>query len=303
MSRLPAAFAACDAVAAAKNAALYQAAQELDAPRYRFFLAAYASMRLIDDLVDERFLAAPPAQRRRERAATEAAIAAWLAQIHAAKAGRVDTTGPLPAEICSALCQTLGRSDLDPHPWARLADALRADVAETPLHDWDDFLNYCEGATAAPAAIFVYVLSCRTDPEQGYLGTLARTPLSYARDMAIFCYLIHILRDLPQDVNAADRLITIPTTAFEAAGLTPATLRRALKDKAFETVRPLADLLLERAGQYLEAAQAHSIELLAQLTPQQGDILGKLFAVYVELATVMSDDYPAFLARRRADRP
>ena len=64
---LGAPFEACNALAAAKNANLYRAAMRLSPERQRFFLASYASMRVIDDIVDDGFLELPDAERHAQR--------------------------------------------------------------------------------------------------------------------------------------------------------------------------------------------------------------------------------------------
>lgn len=179
MTRMPApidgpnadAFSACNDLAAAKNANLYRAAMRLGPERQRFFLAAYASMRVIDDIVDDGFLELTDHERDYAREDTLIAIDHWQQQIQAAKIDADNPhpeSGPLSQQVFDALRLTLGRSDLEVDPWVDLADALRRDVAEDPMDEWDDFIAYCEGATAAPASIFVYLLSARFDNEIGY---------------------------------------------------------------------------------------------------------------------------------------
>lgn len=310
MTRMPApidgpnadAFSACNDLAAAKNANLYRAAMRLGPDRQRFFLAAYASMRVIDDIVDDGFLELTDHERDYAREDTLIAIDHWQQQIQAAKIDGDNPhpeSGPLSQQVFDALRLTLGRSDLEVDPWVDLADALRRDVAEDPMDEWDDFIAYCEGATAAPASIFVYLLSARFDNEIGYTSPLTNPPLYHARDMAIFCYVVHILRDLPDDIKGPDRLVTIPGEILIAADITLGEIRNAIGQKKYDELDRLGTILLERAWEHFETGQARSAELLAILDAEETDTLSRLFAVYIELASAMMDNgYAAFLKDR-----
>lgn len=301
---LGAPFEACNALAAAKNANLYRAAMRLSPERQRFFLASYASMRVIDDIVDDGFLELPDAERHAQRETVLETINQWQAQIISAKAGAdnpLPETGPLSGDVYDALRLTLGRSDLSPEPWVALADALHRDVAEEPMDEWDDFIAYCEGATAAPASIFVYLLSARYDPEIGYTSPLTNPPIYHARDMAIFCYIIHILRDLPEDIKGPDRLVTIPSEMLIAADITLGEIRNAIGQAKFENLDYLGRILLEHAWEHFETGQARSGELLSILDTDEADTLSRLFTVYIELAGAMTENgYAAFLRDRDA---
>ena len=141
---LGAPFDACNSLASAKNANLYRAAMRLSPERQRFFLASYASMRVIDDIVDDGFLELPDTERQLDRENVLATLDNWQAQIVASKADKpnpLPETGPLDENVYDALRQTLGRSDLATDPWIELADALRRDIAEDPMDEWDDFIS------------------------------------------------------------------------------------------------------------------------------------------------------------------
>ena len=295
-------FAACRDIAAKKNAALYRAALHLPSMRQKFFMAAYASMRVIDDLIDEDFLCQSPDERAQNRENMLITLTNWETQLETAKAGAPYPVGPLIRPIHEGLRLTLGESDLDLSPWHRLASSLRADIAEAPLESWDAFYTYAEGATAAPAAIFIYVLSCRYEAELGYLCPLPQPPLFYAQDMAVFCYLIHILRDLREDAGQAERLLTIPDEALDLAGLTRAGLIADLQRNSFSRIETLAEVILERALGFLERGQERSVSLLAHLDGREAQTLSSLFAVYIDLADRMCKGYGAFLQEAPAHK-
>ena len=215
---LRAALADCEAIAVRNDSTLFHAARLL--PRYRrdFFAASYAAMRVIDDAVDEGFMTRPPAERDAGRAAMTAEVEAWRRQT---ADGAPD--GPLPATVATGFRATVGRSDLGPGPWDGLAAALSEDVAEAAMQDWPAFERYADGATVAPATVFIYLLACRYEAG-AYRSYLPQPPVYYASDLGVFCYLVHILRDLAKDAGSRGRLVTIPTATLAEHGLDRYTL-------------------------------------------------------------------------------
>jgi len=139
-------FALCERIASVGRNNLWQAARRLSDPqRYRFFLATYASMRWIDDQVDDGFLALPPPQRRQQRRAFLERIDAWETWVNAAAGGGFRPHPEIPAAaVYVALQEVLRPADLGTWPWRLLADSLRQDVADEPVLTWDAFFAYCE---------------------------------------------------------------------------------------------------------------------------------------------------------------
>ncbi len=148
-------------------------------------------------VVDEDFLTLTTEHRDAGRDEARRAIVDWLDQSTVFGAA----AGPLHPDGVAALADTAGRSDLGTWPWHALAGALLSDVEEREMRSWVDFLDYCAGATVAPAAIFIYLLAARYDPAGGYRYDLPRAARDYAKDLAVYCYIVHILRDLGKDAG------------------------------------------------------------------------------------------------------
>ncbi len=290
-----AAGAWCAAFVAARPSNVTRLAARLSPFRRALFFPAYCAMRSIDDAVDEGFLRLDAAARRAARPAMAARLAAWQRHAEAAAGGRYrgGATGD-DDTVFAAIDATLGRSAMGPAPFRALAAALRRDVEERPLASWGDFLDYAEGAAVAPAALFVFILACRPD------GTapLSRPCSDYARHLAVFSYLVHILRDLGADARRAPQHLTLPADLLRAHGLTRAALRRAARAGGRDAVAALAPLVAAVAARARErrARSAGDLARLAGETAGRGLLLSALAEVYDRQLEAIEADYGAVLA-------
>ena len=271
-------MAQCREIAGRANANFLHAARLLPRVRRDFFFTTYAAMRVIDDRVDEDFLTLPPTERETGRADVQRAISDWTSQCVEFDG----TSGPLMAEVVAALAETAGQSDLGDWPWHALAGAMRRDAEEREMRTWDDFLAYCAGATVAPAAIFIYLLAADPKARNGFRYDLPKPARDYAVDLAIYCYIVHILRDLAKDASRSPRLITIPTEMLVEAGLVREGLSGALAEKS-PAIGVLARLLIEKAEPFQRAGHASLRDVSAHLGMVERTALGGLIAVYDKL--------------------
>ena len=99
---------------------------------------------------------------------------------------------------------------------------------------------------------FIYLLAADADPERGFRYDLDRPARDHAVDLAIYCYIVHILRDLAKDAERSPRLITIPADMLDAVGLARDELGQALRDKS-PAIGALAGLLIEKALPHRDA--------------------------------------------------
>ena len=256
-------------------------AAALPMPRQALFHVTYALMRVIDDFVDEDFMARPPAERAATRNAAVATVDRWQAQAEAAAERRFtaadDTLFP---DLFAVMNQVVGSSAIGPGPWVALAGAMRADLAEGDFRDWDDFAAYAEGAAVAPASIFIYILAADIAPDLSSGIALDRPPADFARDLAIFCYLVHILRDLSDDAGRAERLVTLPGDVLAACRLDKAALARAAAGDRSVAVGPLVDAVAAYAAPRRAAAMAAIAALKAQIGSVEQAVIDTLFALY-----------------------
>lgn len=275
-------FSLCERIASAGRNNLWQAARRLSDPeRYRFFIATYASMRWIDDQVDDHFLALPAHDRAARRGEFLERIDVWRGWIADAFAGRFLPRPEIPsAEIYLALQDVVQRADLGPWPWELLAASLGRDVAEEPVLTWEDFFAYCEGATVAPAAVFLFLLGWTREGDGRLSFGSEETLRTAARRMGRFCYLVHILRDLRLDAARADQLLSVPRELLQEHGLTVQGFKDAVLRGDERALSPVLEAFHEVAQAHRHAALADAARLTPRFSVESKDILGGLLSVY-----------------------
>ena len=292
-AKVEAAKAWCADFVAARPSNVTRLAARLAPWRRALFFPAYCAMRAIDDEVDEGFLRLDAVRRRACRRAMAARLNAWRRHASAAACGRYRGGGAGDHHtIFTAMNATIGQSVLGPEPFAALARAMGRDVEERQLAGWGDFLDYAEGAAVAPAAVFVFILACQA--QTGALR-LARPCADYVRHLALFSYLVHILRDLRGDAWRAPQHLTLPAAALRAAGLTRPQLQRAARAGDRDALAPLVAAVVPRARRH----RAHSVDDLARLvedTAGRGALLARLAEVYDRQLDAIEADYGAVLA-------
>ena len=264
-------WAVCDRIASEGGSTLWKASRSLSPERRRFFSAAYASMRVIDDRIDCEFLTLPPENRDAERGRVLGDLEDWRSRFTAAAEG-----SPAPGdEIAEAVRETVGKSDLGSRAWSLLARSLERDVREEPIGSWDDFLSYAEGAAVAPASVFVYLLE--SDPDAGGFQLRERISLmDAARNLAVFCYLVHILRDLVVDVTGSPQLVSVPRDLLRAEGLSFDRFRASLLEGEYGRVEPVLRFLADRARTFRAGAAADR----ERFRPRGSDVLAGFERTY-----------------------
>ncbi len=181
-----------------KNPILDIAAHFWDDERYDAFKVCYKSMRVLDDLVDT------------NRDLPEAKKQQILSEFYV-----------LQDKLQLQLAETRLKFHVPIWPWERLSKAMIYDVHHNGFKTFNSFLDYCEGAAIAPASIFMHL--CGTVKENGQYNNPNFDVREAARPLAIFCYLVHIVRDFQKDQN--DNLNYFADDLIEKNGLTKSTLK------------------------------------------------------------------------------
>ncbi len=244
------------------------AARFWDQPRYAAFQVCYRSMRRIDDLVDERkseSFPIPPNEADWFRLSIENS----LAELRGGS-----PSNPFLAELAGIM--KLFRIPL--WPWERLCKAMIYDLEHDGFRNIATFLRYSEGAAIAPASIFVHLCGVTATDDGGYSPPVFDIR-KVARPLALFSYLVHIIRDFQKDHReglnyfAEDQLV--------ARSLTRRDLRAiADGDPIPESFRSLVALYRTLADYYRRKARQTLDNCLPLLDPRYCLSLEVIYALY-----------------------
>jgi len=295
-------YARCERIAAHDKPHLFTASRQFAyAETRRAFASTYASMRLVDDFVDNiphRRSLAPEA-----RLAADHHIADWLRLVRQAHEGK-----PADSSIWHALADTFARFDLPLEPWQNLAAAMRSDLATPFFRDWDHLRRYMEGASVAPAVVFMHLVLMRPEgPEGRFVAPWPYEEVHAATaDLAIFCYWVHILRDVAVDLTLGqDGLIYLPLADLQAFDLAPSDLYAMTEAGEASTVyRRLAGFLAERAHAHLAIGQQHLARVLQIAPAGNTTALERLVNTYVDVLRGLSEvEFDVFRPRNAPTPP
>lgn len=198
----------CLAIAQARPSTLVKEARALALRKQEMFVPCYAAMRIIDDLIDHNHGGATAAVKA-ER------LDQWRERALEAGRGIARDRGLEPEDaVFRALARALPEWPLGEQPWRALHRSMQRDLRQSPMPEWRDFFDYCEGATVAPTFVYLELLLAR--PSHGSLvSPLAEDAVwRRARPIGRFCYLVHIIRDHEKDAHAGPALLTVPETAY-----------------------------------------------------------------------------------------
>lgn len=195
------------------NPILDIAARFWEATRYKAFKICYRSMRLIDDMVDDKKAGGPI--EADEAAELKGQIKEWLGAVSSTKGSNA-----LSEEFISAM----QRFKIPIWPWERLSWAMDFDLTHDGFRTFTEFIRYSRGAAVAPAAVFMHLCGVKKGAG-GYLPPPFDIRKA-ARPLALFSYLVHTVRDFQKDQGAG--LNNFPDDLVLKRGLT----KDGLKDIA-----------------------------------------------------------------------
>jgi phytoene/squalene synthetase len=252
------------------NPILDIAARVWEADRYQAFRVCYRSMRRIDDLVDDLKVAhgGVPAELARK---VRAEIESWLAMTRRRE---------IPDEYQQSFLETVDRFAIPLWPWERLARAMIYDLQHRGFANFRVFLRYAEGAAISPAAVFMHLCGVlkKGDRYAGPPYDIRRA----ARPLAIFSYLVHIIRDFEKDQRAG--LDYFAADIVRQSGLNPVLLHElAIGGANDERLRPLMRQYHRLTGQYRERARQSVDRTLPYLEDRYQLSLELIYSLYSQI--------------------
>lgn len=249
---------------------LYRVARMFPDPeRYRAFCALYASMRWVDDRVDD-------------RATDLDGLAGWDREIRNAHQG-----APTKSDFGPALSDTFARFELPLDPWQRLSASMQLDLATPGFATYVDFRKYAEGATVSPASLFATLLLMRPGPERYRPAVPYEQVRSAVRAAAVACYEIHILRDAEADIREGRKYFPRDELqTFKLSGAVDRSWRTYLKSYALRI----------RGGWTKAQAALESVE--GPMSPRERLMLHLLVEVYwFSLSKIIRQDFDVWSDR------
>lgn len=248
------------------NPILDIAARFWEGERYDAFKICYRSMRVVDDLIDNRkstFLKISEVEKRQ----LTAMVRDWLEAINNAT--------PYDS-LQKQLAETRARFQIPLWPWVKLSKSMIYDLHHEGFRDFPAFLRYSQGAAVAPGSIFMHL--CGAVKERGHYRPPHYDIRTAARPLALFSYLVHIIRDFQKDqINNlnyfADNLVAENGLNQQllkeiAAGSKINTGFRSLMQKYYdfaEYYRRKARLTIDRISADLEPRYQLSLEIIYSL--------------------------------------
>lgn len=163
------------------------AANFWEADRFKAAKTCYKVMRYIDDLIDN-YKTEHPAISAVEQKQLTADVESWLAAL---KNGSKEAVSSLE------LIETFHTFKIPVWPMEAFAKSMIYDISHDGFASLQAFLDYAEGASVAPAAIFVHL--CGLNGENGQYSAPVFDVQKAARACAVFSYLVHIIRDFQKD--------------------------------------------------------------------------------------------------------
>ena len=255
------------------NPILDIAARFWDEERYEAFKVCYKSMREIDDLVDHRKAEGTPLIKS-EIGEYSNRIRNW--------SGRI-CNGTYSQE----LSQTISLFQIPVSPWQRLGKEMIYDLDHNGFSSLPVFLRYCEGAAIAPASIFMHL--CGVKKVNGKYESPEFDIRQAARPLALFSYLVHIMRDFEKDQRR--QLNYFADDILRKCGLNKDELNKLVhKQSSDDRIWALFSEYKRIAEYYQKLAGETFKYLLPQLAPKYQLSLHIIFSLYSHLYEKIDPD-------------
>jgi phytoene/squalene synthetase len=147
------------------------------------------------------------------------------------------------------------------------AKSMLFDINHDGFSSFDEFIEYSEGASVAPASVFVH-LCCLTE-ENGEYKAPDFDVIQVARPCALFSYIVHIIRDFQEDQQS--NLNYFATDILGKNGLDPSDL------KVIANGGQLPDSFREVVAEYYSHARRYSEDTLHEIKTLSSKLEGRNF--------------------------
>jgi phytoene/squalene synthetase len=163
------------------------AARFWETEKYEAAKTCYKFMRAIDDLIDN-YKSDHHSIASEEKVYLEKDVTTWISSV--LNSSQENTKQ-------KELIETVRRFHIPSWPLEAFAKSMVYDIHNDGFPTLQTFLDYAEGASVAPASIFVHL--CGLIKANGIYSPPAFDVKQVATPCAIFSYLVHIIRDFVKD--------------------------------------------------------------------------------------------------------
>jgi phytoene/squalene synthetase len=191
------------------------------------------------------------------------------------------------------LAETLERFRIPLWPWRKLAESMIYDIYHSGFNTFQDFLTYSEGAAVAPGSIFTFLCGVRKADGEYHAPLFDAQEAS--RPTALYCYLVHILRDFQKDQN--ENLNYFSDDLIAKCGLNPSKLREmAVGGEVSSGLRSLMGRYVRLAEGYGRESRGALEKISPHLEPRyllSLEVLHSLYDQILERVDVLNGSYNA----------
>jgi phytoene synthase len=231
----------------------------------RRFLAAktcYRFMRMIDDHIDDR-KAKDEAITCLEKEVLTNKVNSWIECL---------VSNPENDPMIRELTETISTFHIPLQLFHNFTKSMLYDIDHSGFSTLGDFIDYAEGASVAPASVFVHL--CCLSEENGEYHPPDFDVIKLARPCAIFSYIVHIIRDFQEDQQS--NLSYFALDILKKNGLQPSDL----KDIAFGS--PVSNAFRSTIREYYDLAQHYSEQTLQEIENLSSTLSGRyLFSLHL----------------------
>ncbi|MFH1682638.1 MAG: squalene/phytoene synthase family protein [Candidatus Woesearchaeota archaeon] len=250
-----------------KSPILDIAARFWEPERYEAFRVCYASMRIIDDLVDDRKTQGVLSDA--EKIEMTEVVKDWLKSLST------------PSDkFRKQLLEVIKKFQIPLTPWQLFGEAMIYDVNNDGFKNFKDYISYAEGAAVAPASIFMHLCGVKKQ-DQGFIPP-GFDIVEAARPIALYAYLAHIIRDFQKDQN--DNLSFFADNLIAKSGLKKSQLKEIAEGSKIPLkFRSLMKIYLSYAENYRKKARKMIDKLSPHLQPEYRLSIEIIYTLYLQI--------------------
>jgi phytoene synthase len=232
------------------------AARFWDDRRFSAAKVCYRFMRMIDDHIDDR-KAKDDAISCLEKEVLTEKVNSWIECL---------VMNPDHDPMIRELTNTIATFHIPLQLFHNFAKAMLFDIDHSGFSTLEEFLEYTEGASVAPASVFVHL--CCLSEENGEYHPPDFDVIKVARPCAIFSYIVHIIRDFQED--QLNNLNYFAIDILKKNKLLPSDL------KEIANGRPVSNSFREVIREYYDLARLYGEQTLHEIQ-KLSSVLDKRF--------------------------